>query len=70
MRTLALAVALTAGAAFAQLTPQYLPFKMFHDASNPFPYYTDARSGTPAGLSLAQVQTEVTTAWNTWNSVS
>ncbi len=52
------------------LAQAYLPFKMFHDASNPFFYWTDTRNNTPVGLSLSLVQSEINTSWNSWNAVS
>ncbi len=59
---------LAASAAFAQIN--YLGFKMLHDASDPFKYYTDSRTQTPVGLNLTDAQSAVKAAWDTWGAVS
>lgn len=67
---LAVVALLGAPAALAQGAFAYLPFKMTNSAADPFPWYLDARFGSPAGLAIAQVQVATTAAWKTWNDVS
>ncbi|MFT3835419.1 MAG: hypothetical protein QM723_00280 [Myxococcaceae bacterium] len=70
-RALVVAVALFSLVASGDMgMPAFLNFKNLHDTSNPYKYYTDARTQMPIGLSLTLVQQEVNTAWSTWNAVS
>lgn len=70
MRALALLAALWSASASAQMTFSYLPFKMTSSAAQPFGWYLDARSSSPAGLTLTSVQGAAEAAWTSWNNVS
>ncbi len=72
MRALLVAMAI-APSALAQFDPAqfgYLPFKMLNDARDPFGYYFDARSSSPAGLQLSVVQSATQSAWKKWDDIS
>ncbi len=72
MRALLVALAI-APSALAQFDPAqfgYLPFKMLNDARDPFGYYFDARSSSPAGLQLSVVQSATQSAWKKWDDIS
>ncbi len=69
MRPAFLAMMTVCSGAIAQSDPQYLPYKMLNTASDPFRYYIDNRSATPAGINISNVQDATDKAWNTWNAV-
>lgn len=60
---LGLAAAVLSTPALAQYN--YLGYKMFPD---PFKWYQDSRSQTPAGLSLVAVEGATLAAWNAWDA--
>jgi hypothetical protein len=70
MKRWALLALLLPVAVIAQDAPYYLPFKMLNTSADPFPYYVDGRSQTPAGLNFANVQTATTTAWKRWDDLT
>ncbi len=71
-RALVTFVLLACATASAQgTTPyNYMPFKNFSDAANPFGYYVDSRNPTPAGVSVNDVKNAADSAWAQWNAVT
>jgi MYXO-CTERM domain-containing protein len=49
---------------------EYLSHKMLHTRDYPFRYYVDARSNTPAGISLTEVEKATNAAFQVWEDVS
>lgn len=47
----------------------YLSYKMIANASQPFTFYVDSRSQSPAGISYSLMQNAADRAWATWNGV-
>lgn len=68
MKALAAALVLLPAAAWAQFN--YLPYKNYATAANPFPWYADGRSAAPGGIAFAEVQAGTQRAWSTWNAVA
>ncbi|MCC6333236.1 MAG: matrixin family metalloprotease [Myxococcales bacterium] len=67
-RLLAFACAVVPALAAAQ-PYEYLPFRMINTQAQPFEYYVDSRSSSPAGLSLSGMQQASEAAWDTWNAL-
>jgi hypothetical protein len=63
------ALVLMAFSATASAQATGLGFKMINTRDNPFRYHLDARRPTPAGISLAQVETATNAAFQTWENV-
>ncbi len=62
-------VALSATAA-AQAPYNYQGYKMLNTRDYPFRYYLDARSSTPGGISITEVEKATNAAFQTWEDVS
>ena len=70
MRRLAVVLGVLAAAtAMAQSSNPYLSYKMVSTQQQPFSFYADSRSASPAGLTYLLTQNAMERAIDTWNGV-